>query len=485
MGVEQTSLEGQSIAERYQLLRPLGQGGMGAVYLALDAEKEKEVAIKLISQPQEAQGKHNESYLRFQKRMQREVNVLMRVQDPRIVAFYDWGKDETHGLYYTMEVLLNSITLKEQLEAKPFSVRETLRLLQDILLGLKALHHSRVIHRDLKSTNILCFPGDDQLEIKLIDMGIARWFSEDLRTHVTVETEPGMLIGSPPYMPPEMWQGDVIDVRTDIYQTGIIAYEMLTNRLPFAGKPHQMMFQHLHSFLPDLTPYLLEKDPYIAPGFLKELNQLVQKATQKNPEGRFQDVESFYQEVASCLAFIDGSALPTASPVVGEEGREAKLSTAKLSEPTPAPSESADALSETLLKEKNELIEPTASFGGSLPLMLVGLLVAIAVFWGLWRLTGSGKSPVKPVSTHVKKAQTTKRKSPARLSQRAKKSTDIRPNKSVRMTKRSLPGKRPVVKRSTVVPRKRPVKRRPNNRRKKKDRTGLGVPGIGDTMVGH
>ncbi|MCK6509517.1 serine/threonine protein kinase [Myxococcota bacterium] len=302
--------EGTLLAERYVIKKRLGGGGMGAVYLAQDQINDQPVALKLLAPPKGPL--HSPQIL---QRMQREIKVLMLAEDPRVIALLDWGKDPKHGLFYTMEMLEEAVDLDTHLKQHRPAFWERLRLFQECLLGLLALHEIKAIHRDIKPQNILCVGDKNQPAIKWIDPGIAKWFPDDLRTQVTVETAPGALLGTPLYMAPEMWMGDSIDARTDIYQCGIMGFEMLVLRRPFVGNFPRLMHQHLLTPMPSLLDFVDDLPPDIPPDALQILDRVIQKATQKSPNDRFQDLRAFCYALQPAWPYALASIRPSAPPL--------------------------------------------------------------------------------------------------------------------------------------------------------------------------
>lgn len=324
----------KTIDERYNLKHSLGEGGMGTVFKAFDNELQKNVALKLISHDLP---RHQQEVLH--KRLKREIKILMLVEDPRVVSLLDWGLDKEHGLYYTMEYLEENLPLEDYFnQSLPFAV--WLDALDDILGGLGALHELGVLHRDLKPSNILCTWKQDRLGIKLIDPGIARWISQEARANLTVQTAPNAVLGTPHYMPPEMWQGQTISTTSDIYQIGILTYEMFAGYRPFEDDSlHTLIFKHLMEPLPPLLPVLQQRFPSVSLPILEGLEACVKHATEKNPQERIQKVDEFRE------------ALYILRSQLGTQGKEAFVDTSSLhnapnpvslrSLPTPQPSENS------------------------------------------------------------------------------------------------------------------------------------------------
>lgn len=299
---------------RFVLEKPLGSGGMGTVYLARDLNANQRVALKLLSQsvlsPKELEP--------LEKRLQREVHLLSSLQASThpartsIVSFYEMGRDEEVGLFYTMEWVKDALPLMDFLQTHALSVEKRLTIGCQILDALSVLHAQKVLHRDLKSSNVLCSMVDGEPRVTLIDLGIARWFSDVVRTHMTVETAPGAVLGSPAYMAPEMWRNEDVDARTDVYQMAILLFQMLTERLPYEGTPMQLMFLHLHGTLPPLDARLPaslnQQDTSVS---FALLDGLLADATSLDPALRPVDAEDM---LGRLRALLPTSAMRTDTP---------------------------------------------------------------------------------------------------------------------------------------------------------------------------
>ncbi|MEM9696499.1 MAG: serine/threonine-protein kinase, partial [Myxococcota bacterium] len=217
----------QLIADRYRLLEPLGQGGMGHVWLAVHTGLGTEVAVKFI-RPERAADPH------LVARFAREAKAAARIASPHVVRIQDFGFTETGTPFIAME-RLNGSSLHQVLEHLP---RVSLQRAQDVVAGvtyaLEAAHRLGVIHRDIKPPNIFVTAPDHR--IKVLDFGIAKVLSSDgLAADEGVLTATGVIVGSPPYMSPEQLEGQTVDARSDLWSLGVVVYEMLTGQLPFGG----------------------------------------------------------------------------------------------------------------------------------------------------------------------------------------------------------------------------------------------------------
>lgn len=234
----------QVIADRYELQHEVGRGGMGEVWLALDRELDRPVALKFHDrQASEA-------------RFEREAHTAAALSHPNIVCIYDYGL--ANGRPYLVLEHLAGGTLADRLaSADALADSEAEQIARDIAAALAHAHAQGVVHRDLKPSNIL-FGADGRA--KLVDFGIAR--SSGQRTL----TEAGSLLGTAAYMSPEQAAGKApIGAATDVYAFGVILFQMLTGRLPFEGNsPLELAFKHRTAAPPALDSYRRDAPPRLA-----------------------------------------------------------------------------------------------------------------------------------------------------------------------------------------------------------------------------
>jgi len=269
-----TSLEvGQVLVQRYRIQRLLGKGGMGAVYLAEDEVLGEPVALKVISSAFAADEQAMVS------RFRREAAAARKVSSPSVIRIHDLGEARPGLLYLSMEYFAGR-TLSEVIAQRGVvPLKDVQDMLQQVGTGLEAAHQAGVIHRDLKPSNILV---GERGKIKIIDFGLAvTALGEGL-------TATGAILGTPHYMAPEQVRGKPVDIRTDIYALGALAYHLVCGRPPFSGdNPIAIGFAHISE--PVLPPRQLRKD--VSAG----LEAAILAALAKAPEDR----------PASAKAFID------------------------------------------------------------------------------------------------------------------------------------------------------------------------------------
>jgi serine/threonine protein kinase len=272
-----TKMLGKSI-DRYHIVEQLGEGGMATVYKAFDTRLERNVALKVIRAGQvDAPG--------FLQRFEREAKALAQMSHPNIVKVLDFG-DYEDQLYLVMEYLPGG-TLKEKMGTQ-VSCQEAARLLIPMTKALGYAHTRKIVHRDIKPANILLTESGQPM---LSDFGIAKILESDEAVDLTGT---GVGIGTPEYMAPEQAMGKEVDHRVDIYALGIVLYELLTGRKPFeADTPVAVVLKHISEPLPRPKDFVST-----LPEFAE---RVIFKSLAKEPEDRFQDMESFEKALEKFL----------------------------------------------------------------------------------------------------------------------------------------------------------------------------------------
>jgi predicted Ser/Thr protein kinase len=211
-------IKGEFLAGRFEIQAVIGSGGMGIVYKAHDRSLEEDVALKVL-RPEFA------STREAAKRFHQEIKLARKVSDRHVCRIYEYGEDA--GLRYICMELINGVNLKQLVQDKgPLAPEEAYEASIQIADGLSAIHEAGVIHRDLKTPNIM---RDSRGVVRLMDFGIARGEESMGLTQV------GQVMGTPEYMSPEQAQGQKLDFRTDIYSVGIVVFELFTGQVPFRG----------------------------------------------------------------------------------------------------------------------------------------------------------------------------------------------------------------------------------------------------------
>ena len=270
--------KGQKISDRYQILKNVGEGGMANVYLAYDTILDRNVAVKVLR----GDLANDEKFVR---RFQREALSASSLSHPNIVEVYDVGEDE--GEYYIVMEYVEGKHLKQLLKRRgKLTVPEVVDIALQITAGLAAAHDSFIIHRDIKPQNILIL---DNGLIKITDFGIA------VAMNSTQLTQTNSVMGSVHYLPPEQASGKGATLQSDIYSIGIMMYELLTGSLPFKGdNAVEIALKHLK----DPFPSIREKVPDIP----QALENIIIRATAKNPKNRYVDAREMHEDLKTCLS---------------------------------------------------------------------------------------------------------------------------------------------------------------------------------------
>src|SRR5687767_8359152 len=282
---EGDSLIGTTLAGKYRIDARLNEGGMGTVYRGTHVLMDKTVAIKVLRPSLAADEK-------IVARFSREARAASRISHPNALSVTDFGEDESGHVFLVME-FLSGKTLKQVIRDEgPLPLPRVVDITRQIGDALNAAHAEGVVHRDLKSDNIMLLDTMIGDHAKVLDFGIAK-INEPEGYVDTGLTAPNLVIGTPQYMSPEQCsQESEIDSRSDIYSLGVILYEMLVGHVPFSGEsPTMVMMKHLQ----DAPPSVLEERKDLPPA----IGRVVTRAMAKRPEDRFQTVSELAEELAS------------------------------------------------------------------------------------------------------------------------------------------------------------------------------------------
>ncbi len=280
---------------KYEIRGTLGRGAMGTVYDGWDPQIARRVAIKTVPLPENPDPETAEEIARFK----REAQAAGRLAHPNIVGVYDYG--ETAEMAYIVMEFVDGPSLKQTLDKQErFGIAEIRRVMEELLAGLQFSHERGVVHRDIKPANIM-LTSDGRA--KIADFGIAR-------IEMSSMTQAGTMLGTPAYMSPEQFMGQVVDARTDVYSAGVVLYQLLTGEKPFDGGLTAIMHKALHTDPPPPSQLAVT-----APA---ALDAVVRRAMAKRPEDRYASASAFAEAIRAALsepaADPDRTMIGTAAP---------------------------------------------------------------------------------------------------------------------------------------------------------------------------
>ena len=262
----------------YRILKHLGTGGMGEVYLASDTRLDRLVALKILS----GEFSHNK---RRMQRFQQEARMVSSLNQPNILTLFEFG--EIESLHCLASEYVDGETLREYLKRQRLKLSEVLDITLQICGALDAAHEANIVHRDIKPENIMIRRRDRI--VKVLDFGLAKGTDPASVTHATdsevatqYKTAAGTIVGTVNYMSPEQAQGLRVDQRTDLWSTGVVLYEMVTGHAPFKGRTSS----HTIVQILETEPLPLTEGAQVT--VPDELQRIVSKAISKNPEERYQ-----------------------------------------------------------------------------------------------------------------------------------------------------------------------------------------------------
>lgn len=354
---------GSQIADRYELIERVAEGGMGEVWRARQIALGREVAIKVLHPL------HRVSSPNLETRFQREAEIVGKISHRNVISIIDFGTTPKGDQYLVMP-FLHGQTLEARMKNDPPAIEELLRIARDVLSGLAAIHDVGVVHRDLKPANVFLARDADGIVPKLLDFGISR----DEKREGTMLTQDGTVMGTPHYMAPEQFESArTVDHRADLHSLGAILYEAIGGRTPYAGADAFAVFRAT-----------LESEPAkiasLRDGIEPALAELIHEAIAKSPDARFQSARDMRDAIDRVLAGepIRGEAIP---PKVSDD-----ISTA----PTALAPDSLHSLEQVKVPPSKRKIWP----------WVVGLVLAAAgttAMAMLWPSPTPDPTPTRPV----------------------------------------------------------------------------------------
>jgi len=287
----------------YILLRSIGSGGMGEVYLAEDARIHRQVAIKIVRTEASAYP-HEDSTKDAQRLFLREAKAIARLDHPHILPLFDYGEENVNGTMLTYLVMPfrpegSLMRWLEQRNSELLSLADVVQIVRQAASALQYAHDQQIIHQDVKPSNFLMRANNERPhlpDVVLADFGVARLSSATSSVSHSIR-------GTPTYMAPEQWSGEPVPA-TDQYALAVMTYELLTGRPPFQGPPMRMMY--LHTNTPPQPP------SSVNPSLPKEVDTVLLTALAKNPQERFLSIAAFARALESAAQYSDASTVARA-----------------------------------------------------------------------------------------------------------------------------------------------------------------------------
>ncbi|HYR11522.1 MAG TPA: protein kinase [Longimicrobium sp.] len=321
---------GRTLSGRYEVVDAIARGGMSVVYRGLDKTLGREVGVKVVS----LAAASDTALANFRERFRREAASAARIQHPNVVQIFDYGTDPELELDFIVMELLRGRDLKEAMIERPLTRPEALRILVDAARGVAAGHRAGIVHRDVKPANVfLIGDGDDIDAVKILDFGIAKPLEDDPEHALTTI---GSLPHSPAYASPEQLDMSApVTASSDVYQLGLIGFEMLAGKRPFNEEERAAVRAGEDVPLP-VTDAWRSVPQHVC--------EVIQRALRPRPADRFPDAATFVEALTAAQLEDDATAFHAAAPVPDADATELLSATAGV--PIIAPSIPAPVVTE-------------------------------------------------------------------------------------------------------------------------------------------
>jgi serine/threonine-protein kinase len=385
-------LIGKVLSGRFEILAPIGMGGMGRVYKALQQPLDRVVALKVLNPRYD--GSRDPG---FEKRFFLEASMTARLHHPNTITVHDYGRTDD-GIYFIAMEYLEGETLQKVLaDVGRLPWARALFIAGQVARSLREAHRLGLVHRDLKPANVMLLTeGTSGDTVKVLDFGLVKSFTpepgeqSDGRSGDDLErtglTQAGVLLGSPLYMAPEQARGEA-DPRTDIYALGVLLFQMMAGKPPFVSKESiDVIVKHLREKPPELVS--------LVPEVPVDVNALVMKCLEKRPEARFQSMDEVLDAMRAATAG-QGLSGAFADPRTAS-GLVPRASTPGM--PLAAPQATPAATSDEAVRSHEVEVQHAAT---DRPTSRLPLLVAVVTFVALGATLGGvlafrSKAPVEP-----------------------------------------------------------------------------------------
>jgi serine/threonine protein kinase len=377
---------GQQLSH-YRIIRKLGAGGMGEVYLAEDTRLDRTVALKIL--PADVA-----SDKRRMQRFKQEAKLASSLNHPNILTIFEFG--DTESLHFISSEYVDGSTLRQHVKSAPLKLPEIIDISAQVVAALDAAHEAKIVHRDIKPENVMVRRRDGV--VKVLDFGLAKLTEKtagqsvgrsnsEVNTELLLRTVPGTVMGTVNYMSPEQAQGLDVDERTDLWSTGVLVYEMVTGCVPFSGVTRS------HTIVD-----ILEKEPAplanLGPRRVPaELQRIVSKALAKKPDERYQTAKDMLIDLRNLkkrleLAVeIERSASPEPIAPIATTGNDAIRGTGSIEAGRSSAQES-----ESATRRRRKL------FAGIAVMLVLAAGLIVALNWSRFRSSSAAGPPSAAVA---------------------------------------------------------------------------------------
>jgi eukaryotic-like serine/threonine-protein kinase len=394
----QTRLEAGQKIGHYTIMALLGAGGMGEVYLAKDQKLDRQVAVKILN---ERFNRHESSLQRFV----REAKAASALNHPNILVIHEIG--EADDAHYIVSEYVTGQTLRELVSEAPMKLADVLDIGVQIANALAAAHQACLVHRDIKPENIIISPAG---YVKILDFGLAKLVEQKNKSLIRSDgdnteqnqTARGVILGTVNYMSPEQAKGERVDERTDIFSLGVVLYEMIAGKAPFAGNSKSETFANLINQEP--KPLSL-----FAAGVSAELQRIVSRLLCKNRDERYQTMKDVLTDLKDLLEQLRSQGKLETFPAPERENRTGALAVSTGEAKGFTSPELTEQTAKLTLAPTRQVIEhrPRYRVYIAMGLILAGALATIAQ--GLYRYLGGNKAPLVFQALHVRRLTSTGR----------------------------------------------------------------------------
>ena len=386
-GGQTGDLVGAVIADRYNVIKKLGEGGMGTVYLAEHVKMGRKSAIKVMNPGMVSDA---DAISRFN----REASNASRINHPNVAAVYDFGETSDGLIYLAMEFIEGPSLTKVIEENGSLPPARAAEITRQAAEALSVAHDMGIVHRDLKPDNIMLAKGRDGSDIvKVVDFGIAK-AAEGENQNVT---KTGLVVGTPEYMSPEQLAGDKLDGRSDTYSLALVTYAMLTGKLPF---PAETIQESMIKRLTDEPKPLAEMKPDVA--WPEAVQTVMTTALQRDAASRYQSASEYGRALHSAVQAMPRGRGSAATAVIGSVAAP---------KPAPAPADATKAIPATRVNQPTPHTPPKAVPVAAseapkrrMPMVAVAAAVVLAVAGGGWYVVNQNKNATETLSQPLNQA---------------------------------------------------------------------------------